>query len=504
MNISSATVQRSRRAAGAATIGLLATFVLALAGCADIGSSAGASSPARSDVVGGRELENSAPASYSAAVSRAAPAVVRIRAERRVRPPEQYRFHDGPSFPDLAGAPGRAPQEGTTPRESGLGSGVVVSPDGYILTGHHVVDGAEDIKVDFGDKRTLGARVVGTDPPSDLAVLKVEADGLPALALGDSDDLAVGDVVLALGSPLGMRQTVTMGVVSAKGRSTGLSDGTFEDFLQTDAEINRGNAGGALVSVSGELVGINSRIVSPSGAGTGVGFAVPSNMARAVMEQLVVAGRVRRGVLGVVVQTVTSDIAASLGLGDARGVIVSSVRGGSAADRAGLRRGDVITSLDGVPLEDGNVLRNRVAVAPPGTEVTVAVLRDGREEQLRATLDELPGGRSRSAERNDPPDANEGEGRRLGLRVEPLTPELVARLGLGSAQPGLVIVEVDPAGPAAGADLRPGDVIEEADRERVTGIEDLRGALRSLGERPLLLLINRGGQTIFAPVRPRP
>jgi Do/DeqQ family serine protease len=326
--------------------------------------------------------------SFADVVSRVAPAVVTIHSQLRSRAPQQYPFTDDPSFQDFFGDRA-APHPPVEQHRSALGSGVIVSADGYILTNHHVIDGAEQIKVDLNDNRTLDARLVGTDPPSDLAVLKINATDLPVLALGDSDRVRVGDVVLAIGNPLGIGQTVTEGIISAKGRQTGLSNGSFEDFLQTDASINQGNSGGALVSTSSELVGINSQILSPSGGSIGLGFAIPSNMARRVMEQLIQNGKVRRGQLGIVVQKVTTDIASGLGLKEAKGVLVAQVQPGSAAERAGLKKGDVITSLNGTEVNDPNIFRNQVAGTPPGTEVTLTVLRGGREEQVRAKLDEF-------------------------------------------------------------------------------------------------------------------
>src|SRR6185369_11670302 len=252
-------------------------------------------------------------ASYADTVSKATPAVVTIHSEARVRQPQQFPFMDDPFFRRFFGE--RAPQQGPNqPTRQGLGSGVIVREDGYILTNHHVIDGADKISVDMNDKRSLEAQVVGSDPPSDLAVLKVNASGLPVLALGDSDRTRVGDVVLAIGNPLGVGQTVTMGIISAKGRQTGLSNGSFEDFLQTDAPINRGNSGGALVSTNGELIGINSQILSPSGGSIGLGFSIPSNMARNVLDQLINTGKVRRGQLGIVVLPIPSDEASKLGV----------------------------------------------------------------------------------------------------------------------------------------------------------------------------------------------
>jgi Do/DeqQ family serine protease len=323
-------------------------------------------------------------------VSQVAPAVVTIRSERRVRAPQQYPFSDDPFFHRFFGPPAQnAPRQPPESREIGLGSGVVVSADGYIVTNHHVIDGAEGIRVTLVDNRSFDAKLVGSDPASDLAVLKIDAHNLPILPLADSDKVRVGDVALAIGSPLGLSQTVTAGIISAKGRTTGVSDGSFEDFLQTDAPINQGNSGGALINTNAELVGINSQILSSTGGNIGIGFAIPANMTRNVMEQLITSGRVRRGRLGVVIQPVTSDTAASLGLTEVRGVVVREVEQGSPAERAGIRKGDVILAVNGTPVIDGNSFRNMIASAQPGTEVTLTVFRDGREQQVRATLEEF-------------------------------------------------------------------------------------------------------------------
>ena len=327
-------------------------------------------------------------ASYAETVSKVTPAVVTIHSQMRVRQPQQFPFMDDPFFRRFFGERGQQ-QTPNQPIRQGLGSGVIVREDGYILTDHHVIDGADQIEVDLNDHRSLPAQIVGSDPQSDLAVLKVNASRLPVLPLGNSDQTRVGDVVLAIGNPLGIGQTVTMGIISAKGRQTGLSNGSFEDFLQTDAPINRGNSGGALVNTNGELIGINSQILSPSGGSIGLGFSIPSNMARSVMEQLVNTGKVRRGQLGIVVLPIPSEEATRLGVKEGPGVVVYQVQSGSGADRAGLRPGDVITALNGTGVTDPNQFRNAIASTPPGTEVTLTVKRGGSEQQVRATLGEF-------------------------------------------------------------------------------------------------------------------
>jgi serine protease Do len=371
---------------------ILALLIFILAGCNRGGGSRFALEPGSNpNPSGAPPAANPAimpVASYADTVTKATPAVVTIHSRMRVRQPQQFPFMDDPWFRRFFGERGTQQAPNQPPRQ-GLGSGVIVRQDGYILTNHHVIDGADQIEVDLNDNRSLQAQVVGSDAPSDLAVLKVNASGLPVLPMGDSDRTRVGDVVLAIGNPLGVGQTVTMGIISAKGRRTGLSNGSFEDFLQTDAPINRGNSGGALVSTNAELIGINSQILSPSGGSIGLGFAIPSNMARTVMEQLVNTGRVRRGQLGIVVLEIPSAEASRLGVTEGPGVVVYQVQGGSGADRAGLRRGDVITALNGAEVTDPNSFRNAIASTAPGSEITLTVRRDGAERQVRATLGEF-------------------------------------------------------------------------------------------------------------------
>ena len=265
---------------------------------------------------------------------------------------------------------------------------MIVHADGTILTNHHVVDGAEQIRVELPNHRVFDAKVIGSDPPSDLAVLKIDAKDLPVLALADSDKVRVGDIALAIGNPLGIGQTVTAGIISAKSRYTGLSDGSFEDFLQTDAPINQGNSGGALINSTGELIGINSQILSTSGGNIGIGFAIPSNMARNVMDQLIKTGKVHRGQLGVGIQPMTPELAQQFGLKETRGVLVNTVAENGPAAKAGIRRGDVIVAFNGKPVSDGNTLRNQIAGTLPGTEVKLTTVRDKREQEIPVTLGE--------------------------------------------------------------------------------------------------------------------
>lgn len=438
--------------------------------------------------------------SFADVVSRVSPAVVTIRTQSRARAPRQFPFMDDPFFRRFFGD--RSPQQ-PEQRERGLGSGVIVSADGYILTNHHVIDGAEQIEVDLKGQRTVAAKVVGSDAPSDLAVLKIDEPGLSALALADSDKVQVGDVVLAIGNPLGVGQTVTMGIISAKSRRTGLSNGSFEDFLQTDAPINRGNSGGALIDSSGDLVGINSQILSPSGGSIGIGFAIPSNMARDVLDQLVKNGRVRRGHLGIVVQPVTEDIAKSLGLNNVRGVIVSQVQSGSAAERAGMKQGDVILALNGNAVSEPNTFRNEIAATPPGRTVSLVILRDGNEQELRPTLGELVPEEPTARSENSPSESRGSNHGNLGLTVQPLTPALAQQLGVSVGTQGLVVTEIDPSGPAADTGIQRGDIIEEVNRQPVRSAGDLRAAVARSGSNPVLLLVNHRGVTAFVTLKPR-
>ena len=365
-----------------------ASIVISLAACEVKQAPEGSSLPAALPQTQVEPRRTAPVASYAEAVERVASGVVTIRAARRTRAPRQHPFFNDPALRDLFGGILGNPQSRGPSVQMGLGSGVIVHSNGTILTNHHVVDGAEALKVELNNNRIYDAKVIGSDAPSDLAVVKIEGKNLPALSLGDSDRVRVGDVALAIGNPLGIGQTVTAGIISAKGRSTGLSDGSFEDFLQTDAPINQGNSGGALVNTDGELVGINSQILSTSGGSIGIGFAIPSNMARTVTDQLINGGKVRRGQLGIAIQPLTAEQVEKLGLKEARGVVVASVAASSPAARAGLRPGDVITAFEGQPVTDGNTLRNRIASTSPGRQVKLTVVRDRRTEEVQVILGE--------------------------------------------------------------------------------------------------------------------
>ncbi len=440
-------------------------------------------------------------ASYADIVEKVMPAVVTVRSERKLTAENQ----DSPAVNDqlLRQFFGKEmPQTRQSPQiERGLGSGVIIEANGTILTNNHVVNGATQVKVDLPDKRTFDAKVIGTDPASDLAVLKIEANNLPTLPLGDSDAVRVGDVVLAIGNPLGLRQTVTSGIISAKGRQTGLSDGSFEDFLQTDAPINQGNSGGALVNLEGELIGINSQILSPSGGSIGLGFSIPSNMAKSVTAQLLKDGKVHRGMLGVGIQDVTSDLANNFGLKDVRGVIVNSVSANSAAEKSGIKQGDVIVNFNGANISDGNELRNRVAQTAPNTAATIGIVRDGNPESLKITLGEFQPKTEVAAGEKSNSNAEPLLQGKLGMTLEPITPQIAQQLNLKDAPNGLVVTDVQAGSAADEAGIQTGDVILQVNRQTVKTVSEVKATTGKIKGNSILFLINRGGQNLFVSVQ---
>ncbi len=433
-----------------------------------------------------------AAASYAPVVEHVMPAVVTIRVEKRASyspteqqmPDELFRRFFGEQAPQGQQMP-RGRRMMPAPVERGLGSGVIVTKDGYILTNNHVVDGASTVKVDLPDRRTFTAKVVGSDPATDLAVVKIDAATLPTLVVGDSDAVKVGDVVLAVGNPLGVGETVTSGIISAKGRQTPTGDDGYQDFLQTDAAINHGNSGGALVNAAGELIGINSQILSPSDGNIGLGFAIPSNMAKHVMDELVTNGSVRRAKLGVTIQPISPDMAQAMNLSGTRGALVGAVDAGSPAEKAGVRTGDVITKFNGKDVADNNQLRNDVGNTLPGTRVTLGVLRDGRSETLNATLGELetPKANARGRSNSEPSGAG-----RFGMSLQ-------------SGDNGVAVAELDPNGIAAESGLREGDVIVKVDGKAVKSAADVKTALDRKDGKPSLLVAERDGRTFFVTLR---
>jgi len=378
-------------------------------------------------------------------------------------------------------------------KSAALGSGVIISESGYILTNNHVIKGAEEIKVVLSDKREFKGKIVGTDPRTDLAVIKINAKDLPAAKLGDSAKLKPGDIVLTVGTPFGLNSTITMGIVSAVGRSNvGIAD--FEDFIQTDAAINPGNSGGALVNTNGEVVGINTAIFSTSGGYMGVGFAIPSDMAKAVMDSIIKHGKVVRGWLGVSIQDLTADIAKSLGIKQQTGALVADVVKDSPAEKAGLKRGDVIVTFDGKPVEDSTSLRNMVSAAAPGKSVTFKLFREGKELSITATLAEF---KERKAVKKV-----EYDNVLKGITVQELTASLREQIGVPENMNGVVITDVGADSPAQGI-LQAGDVIPEVNRHEISTISDYERVVSKIGkEDPVLLLIYREGGTIYITLRP--
>jgi serine protease Do len=421
------------------------------------------------------------------------PDVVNISTSKVVRAQKELpegMFND-PFFRQFFG-PGfeNRQQNPRSQREESLGSGVIVSPEGYILTNNHVIEGATDVKVTLSNKRQLQAKVVGTDPKTDIAVLKVEGSGYPAITVGDSSKVQVGDYALAVGDPFGVGQTVTMGIVSALNRGNlGIED--YEDFIQTDAPINPGNSGGALINDRGELIGINTAIISHgSGGNQGIGFAVPVNLARQVMDQIMDHGKVTRAYLGIVVQDVTPAIAKSMGQSELRGALVGDVKESSPAGKAGLQRGDIILEVNGKQVADSRELRMNISMMKPDADVKLKIMRDGKDSDMTVKLGELPNQEQAKAEDGTSKDALEG------VTLENLDAESAKELGLSPATKGVVVTDISPSSPEADSGLRRGDVIQEVNHKPVRSVSELKEAIHKSGKNPLLL-VNRQGSTLF-------
>lgn len=454
---------------------------------------AGFSAPtlqAREHEHGGISVLEQTGSAFTAIAKEATPAVVFIKAERTVSMggrPGGFRYNDpfgffGDDFlRRFFDRRGFEPPSGTPRqfRQMGQGSGFIINEDGYILTNHHVVGDADKITVKLQDGREFDAERIGSDPKSEVALIRIQGDDLPHLELGDSSKIQVGEWVVAIGNPFGLDATVTAGVISAVGRSNiGIAD--YEDFIQTDAAINPGNSGGPLLNIRGEVIGINTAIYSRSGGYMGIGFAIPIDMAVAIQDQLVKSGKVTRGFLGILIQDMTRDLAESFGLEDAEGILIADVTEDSPAGKAGLEAGDVILELNGNPTRSVGEFRNEIASNPPGTEVALTVVRDGKQQTIEVTTGEMPDEEQAVA-------SSEQVTEQLGLTVQDLTAETAARLGLPMEE-GVLVSNVERGSIAGQAGLQPGNIITSVNQRPVTTAEDFLKAVAGVGDDGLLLL----------------
>ncbi|WP_374427997.1 Do family serine endopeptidase [Tabrizicola sp.] len=439
-----------------------------------------------------------APESFAELAEKISPSVVNITTSAMIAAPadgspmvpEGSPFED---FFDDFGGPG----PGGPQRSEALGSGFVISEDGYIVTNNHVIEGADEITIEFFSGKKLTAKLVGTDPKTDIALLKVESDEpLPFVSFGNSDLMRVGDWVMAMGNPLGQGFSVSAGIVSARGREL---SGTYDDFIQTDAAINRGNSGGPLFNMDGQVIGVNTAILSPNGGSIGIGFSMSSNVVTKVVDQLKQFGETRRGWLGVRIQDISPEIAESMGLADTKGALVSDVPEGP-AKAAGIRAGDIIQRFAGEEVGDAGDLTRRVADAPIGEAVPVIVLRDGKTETLAVTLGRREEAEAATMPASAPAAEEPKELETLGLTLAPLDDDLRSRLGLDAGAEGLVITAVDQASEAFTKGLVEGDIITEAGQQKVARLQDLEDRIqeaRDGGRKSILLLVRRGGDPRF-------
>jgi serine protease Do len=465
---------------------VLLAFVLVLTGVADVSAAGVLNAKVSKQSIDLLTRTGKAMAEVAAAVK---PAIVNISTTTTVKVPGGMNpFSDDPFFRRFFGD--RFGHQQPQQRKSGgLASGVIVSPDGYIITNYHVVKGADEIKVTLSDNRTFTGKVIGSDPKTEISVVKIDAKNLPVVSWGDSDALEVGDIVLAVGNPFGLNQTVTMGIVSAVGRANvGIAD--YEDFIQTDAAINPGNSGGALVNVRGQLVGINTAIYSTSGGYMGIGFAIPSDMVKTIMNSLIKTGKVVRGWLGVSIQKVTPDLAAQFKLKEEHGALVSDLVENGPAEKAGVKRGDVIVEYDGKKTDDPNQLRNMVAASLPGEEHTLKVLREGKVITLKVMVGELPAEAQQAA-------TGEYQNVLRGIGVQDITPAIAKELNIPSRIKGVVVTEVDENSPAAGV-LARGDVIEQVNKINISNVKEYQSAASAIRQdEATLLLVYRGGSSLY-------
>jgi serine protease Do len=447
---------------------------------------------------------------YEQIANSVTPAVVNIATTQVVKV-QQSPFMMDPFFRQFFGnAPGfNVPQE---QREHALGSGVIVSPDGYILTNNHVIQHASDIQVLLSNKRTFKAKVVGADPQTDIAVIKIDAKDLPTAPIGNSSDLKVGDTVMAFGNPFALNFTVTRGTVSALGRSDMGIEGRngFENFIQTDAAINPGNSGGPLVNIHGQVIGVNTAILSNnSGMGgeggfMGVGFAIPSNMAQHVMNDLIKTGKVTRGYLGLSLGVLTDKLAQQFNIPDTAGAFVQEVAKGGPADKAGIKAGDVVRTFNGEPVDSRGALTAMTTNSNPGTDITLGIVRDGKKMDVHVTLAERPADLPVSAPLGGGfggQGSAPAQGTLRGIQVQPLTPDVRQQFGLPADVHGVVIAQIDPNSPAAQAQLQPGMVIESINRHPVNSVGDFN-RLAGDAKGDTLLRINQQGQSAFIVISP--
>ena len=439
---------------------------------------------------------------FRSVAKKVSPAVVFIKAEKEVSTvgPGQFYSPFGSPFDDeffrhFFGAPPQFEGQRQTPKkrqEAGQGSGFLISPDGYIMTNNHVAGEADKVSVQLLDGREYPAKIIGNDPGSDLAVIKIDETDLPFLRLGDSEKLEVGDWVLAVGNPFGLSHTLTAGVVSAKGRSgIGLND--YEDFIQTDAAINPGNSGGPLVNLDGEVVGINTAIFSRSGGYMGIGFAIPVNMAKQIKSQLIEDGEVKRGRLGVYIQDLTKDLADSFGLDEVEGILVTQVIEASPAQDAGLKQGDVILQIDGEKVDKVANFRNRIALTAPDTNIRLTIWRDGERREIKVKIGKL----------NTTDSAHTGKSSdlpKLGLSLQSLTPELAQRFGYED-QHGVLVASVESGSLAERAGISRGSLILEVNRKKVTTVKQAMTLLQENRQNTILLLVRQGDGTRYIAIR---
>ncbi len=439
---------------------------------------------------------------FATIANKVTPAVVNVSVTKKVRETERdpmYDFFGDEFFRRFFGErPPFMPRD-REPEQRGLGSGVIVDPKGYILSNNHVVQGADQVTVRLADKREFPAKIIGTDEKTDIAVLKIEGTNLPFVAMGDSDKIAVGQWVLAIGNPFGLNQTVTAGIISAKGRANvGIVE--YEDFIQTDAAVNPGNSGGPLVNLHGEIIGINTAIASRTGGNLGIGFAVPINMARSVMEQLIANGKVRRGWLGVRIQEITPELAKGLRLSQSQGALVTEVMKDSPAEKAGLRQDDVIVAFDGTSIYSPNQLRNLVAITAIGKKVRMEIARENRQITLEVTIGDL----DRANMQEDVGDDDAGGMQplsELGIEVREITPELARQYRL-RIKSGLLITNIQPNSVAEQYGIREGSVIARVNQIKVQTMSELKASLEKEPSLVVMLLVTpRGSQYIVLPRR---